>query len=72
MRANKGKKQNCVATGLIARNCIVMVRGRKRTEIAMKQLQSQYNFKIRRKIENGLSFFQRGQALHRYKQSTNR
>ena len=50
MRANKGKKYNCVATECNARKCIVSVKGSTKIEIVMKEQQNQYNFKTWKRI----------------------
>ena len=41
MRANKGKKHNCVAPEWTAQNCSDGTKGKTRTEIAIKQHQNQ-------------------------------
>ena len=63
MRANKGKKYNCVATECNARKCIVSVKGSTKIEIVMKEQQNQYNFKTWKRIESGLTALPRGDKL---------
>ena len=59
-RANRGKKRNFETIECSARNCIVNVKGKAKTAIAIKEQQNQYNLKIWKLIENGLKFLLTG------------